>query len=613
MNYKRLLKICADEKGVVPTRINILNVGQFNTTKYGPMEITDEMCKEMIVNFNNALQAGETLPIDAEHYSDQGAYGWIKSLEFSDGKLWATVDWNSWGLEALSNKVYKFFSPEFAEVAYHPETSEEFHNVLMGGGLTNRPLFRSLQPIMANNKETKEIIYLNEDTMKTKEGAVADKEKKDLEETKEEDMTPEEKKAMKKKMEDDKAKEDAKDKENSKGSEGEAGESLEVELNEIADAFENSPMNIFKTQWYGYRIIQTFEEAGAGHIIVLCDPDCDSTDWGDMSHCKYFQVNFKEDEATDTYIFETPMPVAAEFVPTGEEAEIAEAYNLEMNDKKIKKASEEAGDKPVETVDKSEIAPEVVTEVVPEVIPEKIEENKENEAKVEEKIEETEIKPEEKPVETVVTAGSDFDEMQGFSRDALLKMEKDGTTKMKCRDGVVRNIKDGVVVANEDEKSEEVAKPTDEVVTASVKIEGTDVTITASEYNEFKLAKEELANKQASETVSNLVFNTKIGLRMPTDSKDSLVSFYKKLNEGMKSEFVAILGSIPAAKIFDKLGDAGDEMSGEAAYKKMSDLADEIMKTKGVNVGVAFSIARKENKELAKLASEYNESLKGKK
>jgi hypothetical protein len=220
------------------------------------------------------------------------------------------------------------------------------------------------------------------------------------------------------------------------------------------------------------------------------------------------------------------------------------------------------------------------------------------------------VKPVVEPVKPV--KASEFDDMQGFTRDALLKMEKEGTNRMKCRDGIMRNIQNGRVVANEDEKPEEVVK-TAEAETKPVTVEGTEVTITASEYAEFKLAKEELVLKQASETVTSLVFNDKIGLRMPTESKDSLVSFYLKLNESMKTEFTAILEKIPASKIFGEVGDAGDSVTGESAYAKIGEIADKLMSEEKLNSGQAYTKARRLNPELAKLANEYNQSLRSKK
>ena len=644
MNYKRLIKIEASE-GEVPTKINVLNAGEFNTTKYGPLSIASDVLVQMVENFDKQLRAGETLPIDAEHYSDQGAYGWIKSLELSDNntKLWANVDWNAWGLEALGNKVYKFFSPEFTDVYYDPETSEPTPNVLLGGGLTNRPLFRSLNPIMATDKENKEIIYLKEDTMekKTTDSEVVEaadtkdtkKTKTDMEDSKEEDMTPEEKKKMDKEMKDKEAKkakkadegevettetteetevaheethatdedaakpvdeekteteapeadktedaegEEAKADETVEASEKKAAEaevdSMEEELNEIADAYQEAENNPFKCQWYGYKIVGTYED----HIILVADPDCDSESWSDYAHVKYYRVDFTEDEASEKYAFGDPVLVKPDFVPQPEEEEEGKAYDLVMS----AKASEK---KATDTEEKTEEKTEVKTE-----------------EKVEEVEAPAEIKSEE-PME------------KEFSEEQLKMMELRGTKNIKCRDGVMREIKDGKIVATEEEKETVVTgDKEDETVKANdatIAIEGTTETISASEVKELRQAKEELLSKKASETIESLVFNEKIGLRMPTESKDAMVSFYKKLNESMRDEFTAILAKIPAAKIFTEVGDSGEEQDPKVAYEKMGEIMDKMM-SEGLNSGEALKKAYRENPELAKLAREYKKTGK---
>ena len=133
----------------------------------------------------------------------------------------------------------------------------------------------------------------------------------------------------------------------------------------------------------------------------------------------------------------------------------------------------------------------------------------------------------------------------------------------------------------------------------------TDISERKQMEKELIKAKEQLESKQASEAVSNLVFNEATGLRMPTESKETLVSFYLKLNEGMREEFKTILSKIPATKVFDEVGDAGNEMSNESAYKKMGEIADGIMASEGINSVEAMKKARKENLELAELARGY--------
>jgi hypothetical protein len=139
----------------VPTEIHILSTGSWETPWHGDFIISESDLQQMIEHFDNKVM-GEGIAIDREHYVDQGAAGWYTKLYTKPGEdgevqLWASVEWTTDGEEDLSNKRYRFFSPEFAKEYPDPENRHVIiENVLLGGAITNRPLFKSLTPIMAN-------------------------------------------------------------------------------------------------------------------------------------------------------------------------------------------------------------------------------------------------------------------------------------------------------------------------------------------------------------------------------------------------------------------------------------------------------------------------------
>lgn len=173
--------ITADTKGVLPSRIEILKVGMWDTPNHGMFMITAEDCAEMVRNFNAGVampggsvsQGGVGLPIDFGHDSDELAAGWIKGLDFDGMTLYADpVEWTSAGTENLNGGNYKCFSPEFYPGSRGGwEDPEQFGvfvpNVIVGGGLTNIPLFKGLKPIMASAKSDdteqriKNVIYIS--------------------------------------------------------------------------------------------------------------------------------------------------------------------------------------------------------------------------------------------------------------------------------------------------------------------------------------------------------------------------------------------------------------------------------------------------------------------
>lgn len=145
-----LQNVVLDADGV-PEEIEILQPGAWDTPGHGEFEVTNNDLEQYVSNFNAGVRKG--VPIDLEHKTDGGAVGWVKELAVKAGSLWGKVEWNTQGKTLLQDKAYKYFSPEFAPKGYKdPEGKGEFDNVLIGGALTNRPLFKALKPVVANDE-----------------------------------------------------------------------------------------------------------------------------------------------------------------------------------------------------------------------------------------------------------------------------------------------------------------------------------------------------------------------------------------------------------------------------------------------------------------------------
>lgn len=145
----------ADDAGnVVPTEIEILQTGDWNTPNHGRFSVSASDLDEYVNNFNSGVRKG--VPIDLEHKTDGGAVGWVKSLARKGESLFANVEWTKAGAQLIGDRAYRFFSPEFAPSGYKDPEGKlaADRNVLLGGALTNRPLFKNLQAISANDKST---------------------------------------------------------------------------------------------------------------------------------------------------------------------------------------------------------------------------------------------------------------------------------------------------------------------------------------------------------------------------------------------------------------------------------------------------------------------------
>jgi hypothetical protein len=164
---KSHVKIEADDAGVsIPREIQILRTGEWDTPNHGKFTVTEQDLDDYIKHFNDGVRAG--VPIDLEHRKrGDEAFGWVNGLRKAGDGLWATVEWTKSGASLLADKAYKYFSPEFYTKGYtDPETGKQFDNVLIAGALTNRPLFKSLNPIVASDSgkagEEANIIYADE-------------------------------------------------------------------------------------------------------------------------------------------------------------------------------------------------------------------------------------------------------------------------------------------------------------------------------------------------------------------------------------------------------------------------------------------------------------------
>ena len=139
----------------LPQIIEVCRVAKGHHAVYGELEITREHIESFERNFNDKV-TGVDLAVNEDH-KKEGAFGWFKEVFRSiDGdKLYAVISWNAKGITALSDKLYRYFSPEFRFNYTHPLNGQEFGPTLMGGALTNYP-FLKMDAITELNQKPKE-------------------------------------------------------------------------------------------------------------------------------------------------------------------------------------------------------------------------------------------------------------------------------------------------------------------------------------------------------------------------------------------------------------------------------------------------------------------------
>jgi len=126
----------------VPHIIEIAKVVKGFHPAYGEVELTKNDLRAFALNFQEKV-AGVDIAIDYDHDANVAA-GWIKDVFLSmDGTiLYGEVRWTPKGALALSDREYRYFSPEFNRDYVHPHTLKAHGPTLLGGALVNRPFLK---------------------------------------------------------------------------------------------------------------------------------------------------------------------------------------------------------------------------------------------------------------------------------------------------------------------------------------------------------------------------------------------------------------------------------------------------------------------------------------
>ena len=145
-------KIIFDESGA-PKEIQVLMCGSWNHPVYGPIIITADDIKLFKENFDAGLRRDIPITEGHESFDEKPAIGWFKELiDKGEGGLWAVTEWTEKGKTLLSDKAYKYFSPEFYTEYEDPESREIYKDVLVGGALTNKPYFKKMKAVVLSEQ-----------------------------------------------------------------------------------------------------------------------------------------------------------------------------------------------------------------------------------------------------------------------------------------------------------------------------------------------------------------------------------------------------------------------------------------------------------------------------
>lgn len=129
--------------------MQVLRTGEFSDARYGRFEISKAMLSEMVANFTKGVR-GVIPALDYKHESDDVAAGWFKALYLKDdgNELWADIEMTPKGEKILSDKEFGYVSADFDTEYQDNESLEKFGCVLMGAGLTNRPVIKRMESVI---------------------------------------------------------------------------------------------------------------------------------------------------------------------------------------------------------------------------------------------------------------------------------------------------------------------------------------------------------------------------------------------------------------------------------------------------------------------------------
>jgi uncharacterized protein YeeX (DUF496 family) len=133
------------------TVMTVARVGKFWDPRYGEFEITLDMLKSMVRNFDSRV-VGTDIALDVSHKPQDGAAGWIRRLFLDGNKLRAAVEFTPFGVDARRNRGMKYVSAEYSENYVTNEVPRTAHGpTLLGAALTPRPVIKHMDPVDAGS------------------------------------------------------------------------------------------------------------------------------------------------------------------------------------------------------------------------------------------------------------------------------------------------------------------------------------------------------------------------------------------------------------------------------------------------------------------------------
>ncbi|WP_233869257.1 phage protease [Paraburkholderia adhaesiva] len=127
--------------------VTLTRTGTFTDPRYGTFTITPKMLQDMIANFEAGV-VGQDIFIDVAHCPSNGAAAKVLKLAIDGDRLRGQLDWTPFGRQAVRERGFRYLSLEYSENWRDNEKGDAHGPVMLGAGLTVRPVIKNLEPIM---------------------------------------------------------------------------------------------------------------------------------------------------------------------------------------------------------------------------------------------------------------------------------------------------------------------------------------------------------------------------------------------------------------------------------------------------------------------------------
>jgi phage I-like protein len=151
--------------------VHALPVGEYEHPLYGKLSFTADRIERFAASVKNKIR-GIDPDIDYDHKMDPAkgkvAAGWVKDADTRSDGLWLLVEWTKDAAKAINDRLYRYFSAEFLDT-WEDAQGKKHEDVLLGGGITNRPFMKDLVPINLSELVGERSTIDQEDKMDRKE------------------------------------------------------------------------------------------------------------------------------------------------------------------------------------------------------------------------------------------------------------------------------------------------------------------------------------------------------------------------------------------------------------------------------------------------------------